>query len=89
MGHGALKTIYTGAILPLLQYGAPIWVQALAKASYKIKLIRVQRLIDIRIAKSFRMVSNEALCVIIGLTPIVIKLEETAQLFQITRRNKR
>ena len=58
LGHEALKTIYTGAILPLLQYGAPIWIKALAKTSYKIKLIRVQRLINIRIAKSFRTVSN-------------------------------
>jgi len=33
LGHGALKTIYTGAILPLLQYGAPIWIKALAKVS--------------------------------------------------------
>ena len=87
LGHGALKTIYTGAILPLLQYGAPIWIKALAKASYKIKLIRVQRLINIRMAKSFRTVSNEALCIINGQTPIDIKLEETAQLFHITRRN--
>jgi len=38
LGHGALNTIYTGAILPLLQYGAPIWIKALAKLSYKIKL---------------------------------------------------
>jgi hypothetical protein len=34
------------------------------------------------------MVSNEALRIINGLTPIDIKLEETAHLFQITRRNK-
>jgi hypothetical protein len=33
--HGALKTIYKGAILPLLQYGAPIWIQALAKLATK------------------------------------------------------
>jgi hypothetical protein len=88
LGHEALKTIYTGAILPLLQYGAPIWIKALEKASYKIKLIRVQRLINIRIAKSFRTVSSEALCIINDLTPD-IKLEEDAQLFQITRRNKK
>jgi len=88
LGHEALKTIYTGAILPLLHYGAPIWIKALEKASYKIKFIRVQRLINIRIAKSFRTVSNEALCIINGLTPIDIKLEEVAQLFQITRRIK-
>ena len=88
LGYGALKTIYTGAILPLLQYGVPIWIKAPAKATYKIKLIRVQRLINIRIAKSSLTVSNEALCIINVLTPIDIKLEETAQLFQITRRNK-
>jgi hypothetical protein len=87
-GHGALNTIYTGAILPLLQYGAPIWIKALEKNSYKMKLIRVQRLINIRIAKSFHTVSNGALCVINSLTPIDIKLEETAQLYQIIRRNK-
>jgi len=68
LGHGALKTIYTNAILPLLQYGAPIWIKALAKDSCKIKLIRAQRLINIRRAKSFRTVSNEALCIINGLT---------------------
>ena len=38
-------------------------------------------------AKSFRTGSNEALCIINGQTPIDIKLEETARLFQITRRN--
>ena len=50
--HAALKIIYTGAILPLLLYGAPVWKKAVDKASYKLKLIRVQRLINIRIAKS-------------------------------------
>ena len=85
LGHEALKTIYTGAILPLLQYGAPIWINTLAKASYKTKLIRDQRLMNIRIAKSYRTVSNEALCIITGLIPIDIKIEETAQLLQITK----
>jgi cbb3-type cytochrome oxidase subunit 1 len=78
LGHEALKTIYTGAILPLLQYGAPIWTNALTKDSYKTKLVRVQRLMNIRIAKSYRTVSNKALCTITGMTPIDIKIEETA-----------
>ena len=25
LGHEALKTIYTGGILPLMLYGAPVW----------------------------------------------------------------
>jgi len=39
--HAALKTIYTVAILPLLLYGAPVWKNAIDKASYKLKVIRV------------------------------------------------
>jgi len=50
--HAALKTIYTGGILPLLLYGAPIWRKAIDRASYESKLVRVQRLINIKIAKA-------------------------------------
>jgi len=88
LGHEALKTIYTGAILPLLQYGAPIRKNALAKDSYTTKLFRVQRLMNIRIAKSYRTVWNEALCIITGLISIDIKIEETVQFLQITKGNK-
>ena len=37
--------------------------------SNKLKLKRVQRLINIKIAKAYRTVSNEALCALTGLTP--------------------
>jgi hypothetical protein len=67
--HAALKTIYTGALTPLLLYGAPRWYKAINTASNKRKLIRVQRLINIKIAKAYRTVSNEALCALTGLTP--------------------
>jgi hypothetical protein len=50
--HAALKTIYTGGILPLLLYGAPVWIKAIEKGSYKSKLVRVQRPIDIKIEKA-------------------------------------
>ena len=71
--HAALKTIYTGGILRLLLYGAPVWKKTIDKVSYKLKLVRVQRLINIRIAKAYRTVSNEALCILTGLIPIDIK----------------
>jgi len=74
--HAALKTIYTGGVLPLLLYGAPVWKSVLNKHCYKAKLIRIQRLINITIAKAYRTVSNEALCVIAGIKPIHIKIEE-------------
>jgi hypothetical protein len=87
--HTALKTIYTREILPLLLYGAPLWKKALHKACYRLKLIRVQRLINIKITKAYRTVSNEALCILSGMTPIVIKIEEAIQFYEITRGNTR
>jgi hypothetical protein len=67
--HAALKTIYTGGILALLLYGAPVWRQVTDNASYKSKLVRVQRLINIKISKAYRTVSNDVLCILTGLTP--------------------
>ena len=60
--HAALYTIYKGAILPLLLLGAPVWIEALDKESNKTGYNRVQRLINIKIAKAFRTTCNEALC---------------------------
>ena len=50
--------------------------------SYKTKLIKIQRLINIRIAKAYRTLSNEALRVITGLSSINIKIEETAKYYE-------
>jgi hypothetical protein len=44
---------------------------------------RVQRLMDIKIAKAYRTTSNEALCTLTGITPIEIKAEETANVNRI------
>ena len=46
---------------------------------------RVQRLMNIKISKAYRTTSHEALCTLTGLTSIVIKAEETAQVHRITR----
>jgi len=59
-----------------------VWKSVLKKACYKSKIIRIQRLINIRIAKAYRTVSNEALCVITGLIHINIKIEETAKYYE-------
>jgi len=49
--HGAMKTIYKAAILPLLLYGAPVWIEALQYEHNRLKFIRVQILMSIRMAK--------------------------------------
>ena len=80
--HTAQKTIYTGGLLPLILYGAPLWKGVLDITCYKARLIRGQRLINIKIAKAYRTVSNEALRVITGLIPINIKIVETGQYYE-------
>jgi hypothetical protein len=62
-----------------------VWKNSIEKGSYKSKLVRVQRLINNKIAKAYRMVSNEALYIQTGMTPIAIKIEEATQFYQLTR----
>jgi hypothetical protein len=88
LSHKALKTLHTGGIQPLLLYGAPVWTEIIEKTSHREKKTIVQRLIKIKVAKAYRTVSNDALCIITGLTPIHIKIKETAELYKIIRGNR-
>ena len=58
-----------------------MWIRGIEKEKYKNKVTRVQRLINIKMAKAYRRVSSEALCVVTGITPIHIKIEEAAELY--------
>jgi len=79
--HEAMKTIYKGAILPILLYGAPVWIEAMKHEYNRRKYIKIQRMINILTAKGFRTTSNESLCILTGLTPIIIKKEEVVRLY--------
>ena len=52
---------------------------------YKSKLIIIQRLIYLRIAKSYRTVSNVSMCAINGTMPINIKIGEPGKFYEITK----
>jgi hypothetical protein len=82
-----IETIYTGGILQLILYVAPVWKSVLDITCYKAKIIRIQWLINIRIAKAYRTVSNEELCVVPGIIPISIKIEETAKYHEYIKEN--
>lgn len=85
--HRALKTIYMGAIEPVLTYGAPIWEKALTKQNNLRKYQRVQRLMNIKIAKAFRTLSYDASCVIAGVLPIRLVIEEKVRIYRATHKN--
>jgi len=64
-------------------YGVPVWIKALEKEHNRTVYNRAQRIINIKIAKPYRTTSNEALCALTGIKPIVIKAEEEAKIFNI------
>jgi hypothetical protein len=82
----AIKTTYKGAILHLLIYGAPVWIDAMKYQQNRRKYFRVQRLINIRMAKAYRTTSSEALSILTGMTPIIIKTQEAVKHYSIKER---
>jgi len=70
LGHKSLKTVYEGAIVTLMTYGAPVWEGAITKHKQLQKLQSAQKLINIKIAKAYTTISFEASCVIAGVPPI-------------------
>ena len=87
LGHKALNTIYEGAVVPFLTYGAPIWVEAIRKNKKLTKYKRIQRLINIKIAKAYRTISYDASCVIAGVRPMQITIEQKVQTYMATKFN--
>jgi hypothetical protein len=62
---------------------SPVWKEVIKRASYKAKIGRIQRMVNIKIAN--RTVSNKAMCVITELIPIQIKIQEAANLLYLIK----
>jgi ribonuclease HI len=82
--HEALKTICDGGILPQLLYAAPVWIESINKECNTVKYVRVQRIISLRKAKAYRTIPHKVLCILTGITPIYIKVQEVATQYNIT-----
>ena len=84
-----MKTIYEGAMVPLMTYGTPVWEEASSKTRNLVKLQIVQKLINITILKAYRTVAFETSCVLAGVPPIGIAIEECARLYKIMHNTER
>ena len=89
LGHKSLKTLYDGALIPLLTYGAPVWDEALVKQRNLRMLQRVQRMVNIKSAKAYRTISLEAACMMAGLPPIGIVMKEKVRPYTIQHNAER
>ena len=81
LGHKALRTIYEGVEVPILTYRAPIWIESIRKSKNFTKYKRIQRFINIKIAKAYRTLSYEASCVIARLRPIQVIIEQKVRTY--------
>jgi len=68
-----------------MMYDVPVWIGAMAMKCNKILYTRVQRLMNIKIAKAYRTTSGESLSVLTGTTRIEINVAESDKLYHITR----
>jgi hypothetical protein len=88
MRHQVLKVIYSSAIEIILTYGAPIWEKALTRQNNLRKYQRVQRMMmNIKITKAFRTLSYEASCVLAGIRPIRLAIEDKVRTYKATHNN--
>jgi ribonuclease HI len=81
LDHKSLKTIYEGALIPLLTYGACLGGACIKKKTYA--CCRVQRWKNIKIAKAYTTISFKASCIMAGVPPIGTVIEEKARLYKV------
>lgn len=70
----AMKTIYSGAIEPILTYRAQVWGEAINKIHIRCKFISIQRIAAISICKSYRTTPTNSLLVMANIIPIHLKI---------------
>lgn len=70
------RKLLVTVIHSIVLYAAPIWAEALKYQRYKMMVQRIQRSVLIRAGRAYRTTSNEALCVVTGIPPIHLLVEE-------------
>jgi len=81
----ALRTIYIGAIEPIITYCSSIWSHRTKIKSIKRKLLSFQRQIAIRIIKGYRTISEDAAILLANLVPLDLKIQEIANHYKLKR----
>ncbi|XP_023216250.1 uncharacterized protein LOC111618865 [Centruroides sculpturatus] len=82
LSTNALATIYEGAFIPKITYAAGVWYAAAQKVVIKKQVRSAQRMALLRLTRSFRTVSTDALLVIAGTPPIDLVLKEKANCYR-------
>ncbi|CAG4935877.1 unnamed protein product [Colias eurytheme] len=77
---GACRRLFAGVVRSQALYGCPIWADKLLTRN-TIVLRRSQRVIAIRVARAYRTVSYDAVCVIAGTAPWHLEAAALAEVY--------
>lgn len=79
--NSSKRRLLASVVTSILRYGAPAWCAAL-NAQYNLQRVTsVYRLACLRVASAYRTVSAEAACVIAGMVPIGLLVQEDARCY--------
>jgi len=73
------RKLLSNVMVSILLYGAPIWSNAMETKSYVRQMSAVYRRSALRVARAFRTVSYDAVCVISSMLPIDLLVDERAR----------
>ncbi|XP_067118869.1 uncharacterized protein [Centruroides vittatus] len=84
-GPSTTRTLYSAALEPLITYGAEVWGSSVSRIHIKRKLLSIQRILAISIAKAYRTAPTEALLVIDHILPIDLKIKQIYIRYNLTK----
>lgn len=80
--NSSKRRLLASVVSSILRYGDPVWGVAL-NAQYNLqKVTSVYRLVCLRVASAYRTVSAEAACVITGMVPIGLLVQEDTRCYE-------
>jgi len=76
--------IYKGAVVPIIAYGSPAWIDCIDYQYIRTSLDSIQRLVGLRLCHAHRTVSSNALNIIANLIPLDLVLKQKSIEYQIS-----
>ncbi|KAI5735310.1 hypothetical protein M8J77_016890 [Diaphorina citri] len=82
------RRLLNNVVESTILYASPVWGKSLQVARNRKKLEAVQRIMLLRICRTYRTVSTEALQVIAGVVPIDLLVDERTRCYSLSREEK-
>ena len=82
------RKILAAAVYSVILYASPAWESTVRRACHLAKLIKIQRVINIRVTQAYRTTSSDALCVLAGYPPMRLMIESRGEVYRMGAQDK-